>query len=291
MMTLPTTRNLPFTGLCLLILLISLPLGAETIQEHLPSGRYGVAEYHQAEKSKPAILVLHGFLTTHNFNTVRGIVELLAEDGNTVLAPTMTLGINARQGGLSCDAIHTHTLEQDLEEIAFWINWLSAHGHTHIVLIGHSSGSLELLAYLNKNPNPAVTKLIATSLVYADGFNSDALVEEQVAAAQQKHRQGDRSLQTYTLSYCRNNFLAPAYVYLSYTAWTQARVLAALKQSPVAVAIIMGGNDKRFQNSWVEKLKQSGAKVIIIDGASHFFDSHHEFDLHDTILSLVKHES
>ncbi|NNF97676.1 MAG: alpha/beta hydrolase, partial [Halobacteria archaeon] len=158
----------------------------------------------------------------------------------------------------------------------------------HIVLIGHSSGSLELLAYLNKNPAPAVKKLIATSLVYADGFNPTALVEQQIAEAQQKHRQGDRSLQSYTLSYCRGNFIAPAYVYLSYTAWTQERVLAALKQSPVPVSIIMGGKDERFQESWVQELQQTGAEVIIINGASHFFDSHHEFDLHDAILSLLK---
>ena len=287
MTILPTTRSLSLAGLILLSLLFSLPLGADTIREHLPSGRYGVAAYHQGEMDKPAVLVLHGFLTTHNFNTVMSMVELLAEHGNTVLAPTMTLGINARQGGLSCDAIHTHTLEEDLEEITFWINWLSSRGHGHIVLIGHSSGSLELLAYLNKNPDPAVTKLIATSLVYADGFNSSALVEQQISEAQQKHRQGDRSLQSYTLSYCRGNFLAPPYVYLSYTTWTRQRVLAALQQSPVPVAIIMGGKDERFKQSWVQGLRQTGAEVITIDGASHFFDSHHEFDLHDAILSLL----
>ena len=288
MMILPLSRRPLLTGFVLLTLFFCLPLEAETIQEKLPSGHYGVAAYHQAETSNPAILVLHGFLTTHNFNTVMGIVELLAENGHTVLAPTMTLGINARQGGLACDAIHTHTLEDDLDEISFWVNWLSKRGHKQIVLIGHSSGSLELLAYLINNPNPAVTKLIATSLVYADGFNPTALVEQQIAEAQQKHRQGDRSLQAYTYSYCRGNFLAPAYVYLSYTAWTQEHVLTALKQSPVAVSIIMGGKDERFKNSWVQSLQQTGAEVIIINGASHFFDSHHEFDLHDTILALLE---
>jgi len=288
MIILPSFRGLLLKGFFLLILLISLPLGADTVREKLPSGRYGVATYHQAELSKPTILVLHGFLTTHNFNTVMGIVDLLAENGNTVLAPTMTLGINARQGGLPCDAIHTHTLEEDLEEIRFWIEWLNNRGHQHIVLTGHSSGSLELLAYLNKNPHPAVKKLIATSLVYADGFNPAALVEQQIAAAQQKHSLGDRSLQSYTLSYCRGNFLAPAYVYLSYTAWTRERVLTALQQSPVPVTIIMGGKDERFQDSWVQGLRQTGAEVIIIPGASHFFDSHHEFDLHDAILSQLE---
>lgn len=290
MKILPTIHSLPLTLLALLLLLGSSYSAAATIQEKLPSGLYGVAEYRPGNPDKPAVLVLHGFLTTHNFNTVLGITDLLAVNNYPVLAPTLSLNINARQAGLACDAIHTHTMEQDLQEIGFWIDWLHRQGHKQIVLIGHSSGSLELLAYIHQASPAVVKKLIATSLVYADGFNSDALVEEQVAAAQQKHRQGDRSLQTYTLSYCRNNFLAPPYVYLSYTAWTQARVLAALKQTPIPVAIIMGGKDERFKNSWVEKLKQTGAKVITINGASHFFDSHHEFDLHDAILSLIEHE-
>ncbi len=284
----PTTRSRILAGLSLLLLLFSLPLGAETIREKLPSGRHGVAAYYQADMSQPAILVLHGFLTTHNFNTVTSITELLVEKGNTVLAPTMTLGINARQGGLSCDAIHTHTLDEDLNEINFWVNWLKRRGHKQIILIGHSSGSLELVAYLNKNPDPAVKKLIATSLVYADGFNPPTLVEQQITEAKGKHRRDDRSLQNYTLYYCLENFLAPPYVYLSYTAWTRERVLAALKQSPVPVSVIMGGNDKRFQEGWIEGMEQAGAEVIIIQGASHFFDAHHEFDLHDTILSLLQ---
>ncbi len=288
MMKSPITRGFSLAGMSLLMLLYSLPLGADTIREKLPTGRYGVAFYQQGEIHRPAVLVLHGFLTTHNFNTVMGINELLVENGNTVLAPTMTLGINARQGGLSCDAIHTHTLEEDLEEIRFWVNWLTRRGHQQIILIGHSSGSMELLAYLNDNPLATVKKLIATSLVYADGFNPQTLVNQQITEAQHRHRQGDRTLQTYTLSYCRDNFLAPPYVYLSYTAWTQQRVLAALKRSPVPVAIIMGGEDERFQDSWINALQQTGAQIIVIDGASHFFDSHHEFDLHDAILSLLE---
>lgn len=287
MMMLPLFRHFARTGLVLLILLVGLPLEAETIQEKLPSGRYGVAAFHPAEMNKPAILVLHGFLTTHNFNTVMGIVDLLAENEYTVLAPTLTLGINARQGGLSCDAIHTHTMEDDLEEISFWVNWLSHRGHKQIILIGHSSGSLELLAYLANKPHPAVTKLIATSLIYADGFNPTSLVQRQIAEAQERVRHGDRSLQMYTYTYCRNNFLAPAYVYLSYTAWSRQRVLAALKHSPVEVNIIMGSEDERFQENWVHALRQTGATVYLIKGASHFFDSHNEFDLHDTILSLL----
>lgn len=288
MKILPTSHSLPLTLLGLLLLLVSNLCAAETIQEKLPSGLYGIAEYRPGKPDKPAVLVLHGFLTTHNFNTVLGITDVLSSNNYPVLAPTLSLNINARQGGLACDAIHTHTMEQDLQEIGFWVNWLTQRGHKQIVLIGHSSGSLELLAYLNQTRPSTITKFIATSLVYVDGFNDSALVEEQIANARRQQQQGDGSLRSYTLYYCKDNFLAPPDVYLSYTAWTRERVLKALRQSPVPVTIIMGGKDERFQQSWLENLKEVGSKLIVIPGASHFFDAHHEFDLHDVILSVLQ---
>ena len=288
MKILPRPPSLPLAALSLFCLLFSATCVTETIREKLPSGLYGVAEYREGDVSKPAVLVLHGFLTTHNFNTVLGIADLLTYNSYPVLTPTLTLNINARQAGLACDAIHTHTMEQDLEEIGYWINWLIHRGHKQIVLIGHSSGSLELLAYLNQTAAPAIKHLITTSLVYSNGFNPRGLVDEQIASAQRKHQQADRSLQSYTLSYCKGNFLAPPDVYLSYTAWPQDRVLGALQQSPIPVTIIMGGNDERFQTSWIEGLQQAGPELIIIPGASHFFDAHHEFDLHDVILSILE---
>ena len=288
MKILPITHSLPFCLLALLLLLVSNHSAAAALQEKLPSGLYAVADYRPGKPDKPAVLVLHGFLTTHNFNTVLGITDLLALNNYPVLAPTLSLNINARQGGLACDAIHTHTMEQDLEEIGFWINWLTQHGHKQIVLIGHSSGSLELLAYLHQSRPGMITKLIATSLVYADGFNDPALVEQQIANARRQQQQGNGSLRSYTLSYCKENFLAPPDVYLSYTAWTRERVINALRQSPIPVTVIMGGKDERFQQSWIEDLKNVGSELIVIPGASHFFDAHHEFDLHDVILTELQ---
>ncbi len=268
--------------------LIALPSQAAIIKEKLPSGLYGVADYRAGSKNRPAVMILHGFLTTFNFNTVFGAIELLAENGYTVLAPNLSLGINARKQGLPCDAIHTHTMEQDLEETAFWVNWLVKQGAKNVVLIGHSIGSLILLAYASDKPHPAVTMLIATSMSFANNFNSDAEIKKQLRTAHEYKTKGDKSLYPYTLSYCKGNFLAPAEVYLSYSKWTKQRVLAALKRIRFPVHIIMGGADKRFDKQWLDQLSRAGANMIIIPGANHFFDDQHEFDLHDSFLTILE---
>ncbi len=278
-----------FLSLFCLILLGSAPLvsRAEVVRELLPSGLTGEAEYRPGEANRPAVLVLHGFLTTRNFNTVLSLVDALAENGNTVLAPTLTLGINARQAGLACDAIHTHTMNQDLDEIAYWVKWLASRHHGPLVLVGHSYGSLELLAWLATRPNPRVRMLITTSLSYADGFNPPSVVKHQVAEARRAVREGDHRPRRFTLSYCRGNFVSPPQVYLSYLRWNAARVLTALRKAPVPVEVIMGGKDRRFDHRWLTALRRAGARLLVIEGASHFFDAEHEFDLNDAVIERV----
>ena len=48
------------------------------------------AEYFQGDADKPTILILHGFLLTHNFHTVKRLAESLHESGYNILIPTFT---------------------------------------------------------------------------------------------------------------------------------------------------------------------------------------------------------
>ena len=272
----------------LLLFGLSLPGRGETVRERMPSGLTAVADYRPGAAGKPAVLVLHGFLSTHHFATVRNIVETLADNGNPVLAPTLTLGIDARETSLPCDAIHTHTLEQDLAEIDHWIRWLAERHAGPVVLIGHSWGSLELLAWLAERGNPRVRLLIATSLAYAGSFNPPARIRRERRAARDARLKGALQPQRFHLSYCQGNFVAPPAAWLSYLRWDAVRVLAALREAPVPVTVIMGGQDRRFDRSWLQALRLSGASLHVIPGASHFFDAEHEFELGDAILQRVE---
>lgn len=271
--------------LCL-FLLLCLPLAgwSEPVRQRMPSGLMAVADYRPGEPGKPAVLVLHGFLSTHRFATVQNIVETLADNGNPILAPTLTLGIDGRQTSLACDAIHTQTLAQDLAEIGHWIRWLAARHRGPIVLIGHSWGSLELLAWLADHGHPRVRLLIATSLSYAGSFNPPAQLRRQRREAREALRRGHTRPRRFHLGYCQGNYVAPPSTWLSYLRWDAVRVLAALREAPVPVQIIMGGADRRFDAHWKRVLRLNGARLDIIPGASHFFDAEHEFELGDAIL-------
>ena len=103
--------------------------------------------YH-VEKARTPILILHGFLQTHHFPTVRQLADSLAGLGYPVLTPSLSLGLHRRNTSLACEAIHAHSMQKDAEEVGHWVDWLQRRYQRKPVLIGHSAGSVTLLAYL-----------------------------------------------------------------------------------------------------------------------------------------------
>jgi pimeloyl-ACP methyl ester carboxylesterase len=271
---------------CLLISLFPVAAPAAIVQQEMRPGIPANAEYLIGERSKPAVLLLHGFLQTREFTTVATLSRALQDAGYTVLAPTLSLNIPNRSQSLACEAVHKHTLEDDVTEIGRWVDWLKAHGHRSIVLIGHSFGSLQLLMYLSVHPDPAVKGYVGASLIEAQigSTTRPALISE----LETRVDSNQRALVTRTLSFCRKYTSTPAGL-LSYARIDQPRLLAALKQAPVSVLLIMGDADSMIGQGWLKALQHIQAPMVVVHGASHFMDGEHEFDLQDTVLAYLAH--
>lgn len=247
------------------------------------------AHYASGEANKPAILILHGFLTTNKFHTIVSMANALHNEGYSVLSPTLTLNIDNRKNSVKCNTVHTHTLENDIKEIHHWVNWLEKKGHKKIILVGHSNGSLELLEYLKQYSNPHIQKAIFTSIFYMAGEEL-GLKTSEIEFAKSLINQPNMQLHKFSFLFCKNNYLATPKSYLSYLKLTRAYVLDALKTLKIPHYSIMGGADKRYLavgKKWIDDLKKTGTNLVTIDGANHFFSNEHEFDLQDKIISIV----
>ena len=270
--------------LCLLMMLFPAAAHAAIVQQEMRPGISANAEYLIGERSKPAVLLLHGFLQTREFTTVTTLARGLQDAGYTVLSPTLSLNIPNRTQSLACEAVHKHGMEDDVAEIAHWVDWLKSHGHRSIVLIGHSFGSLQLLAYLSAHPDPAVKAYIGASLVEAQvGTASRPAL---IAQLEDRVRNKRFALVTQTLSFCRKYTSTPDDL-LSYVRWDQPRVLTALKQAPVRVQLIMGDADSMLGQGWLKVLRHVQIPLVVVHGGSHFMDGEHEFDLLDHALKFL----
>jgi pimeloyl-ACP methyl ester carboxylesterase len=270
---------------CLLISIFPAAANASIVLQEMRPGIPASAEYLIGERSKPAVLLLHGFLQTRDFPTVTALARGLQDSGYTVLSPTLSLNIPNRERSLACEAVHKHSMDDDVAEIGRWVAWLKSHGHRSIVLIGHSFGSLQLLAYLSAHPDPAVKGYIGASLIEAQ----IGAVPRPALVAQLEGRvgSGQRTLVTQTLSFCRKYTSTPEGL-LSYVRWDQPRVLSALKQAPVSVRLIMGDADSMLGQGWLRVLQHIQIPMVVVHGGSHFMDGEHEFDLLDNVIKFLE---
>ena len=270
---------------CLLISVFPAAAHAVIAYQEMRPGISASAEYLIGERSKPAVLLLHGFLQTREFPTVVALARGLQDAGYTVLAPTLSLNIPNRTQSLTCEAAHKHSLDDDVVEIGHWVNWLKSRDHRTIVLVGHSFGSMQLLAYLSIQPDAAVKGFIGASLIEAQ--IGTAARPALIAQLENRVQTKQRALVTQTLSYCKNYTSTPEGL-LSYVRWDQARLLAELKKSPVGLKLILGDADDMQGRGWLKALEHVQTPIVIVKGANHFMDGEHEFDLLDHTLKYLE---
>ena len=271
----------------LLILLTANPVVAETVRIQVGDRLEATAELLQGNPDLQPLLILHGFLQTADFFTVRRLGEALNDAGYTVLLPTLTLGINLRRQSLACEAIHSHSMTQDVAEISRWVDWLHHRTGKPVTLIGHSAGSLMLLAYLEGRADPPVSQTLMISLVpFLQGPIAKERETDRTRALQQQSIDPD-AITSYPLAFC-DSYVTTAGDYLSYLDWDGKKSLDSLNKLTHKPIVILGGRDQRLGSDWMPRLKQAGVEVIEIPGANHFFNNEYEFDLVDTISDLLQ---
>ncbi|MCU7801346.1 MAG: DUF1749 domain-containing protein [gamma proteobacterium symbiont of Lucinoma myriamae] len=272
----------------LILLCFSTSLFAKELSIPLNNALHGLAEYTEGDKDKPAVLIMHGILQTRNFSTTQKIGDFLEESGYTTLRPTISLGVDSRKESLACEAIHTHTMESDIEEIAQWVQWLKKRNHQSIILLGHSAGASLLVAYLDKYKNSQITpeKVILISLAYFGNRPSSNATSSEIDKARKAVAAGQLGPASFGFIYC-NKYVSLPEAYLSYIEWSQKRITEALINIRSPVSLLFGAGDKRIDQAWPAKLSKMGMDVHITDEANHFFHGSHEFDLLDFIENAV----
>lgn len=281
---------MPVTSLLVWLLVVVVPTttqaGSARMELAISPDLVAEADYWPGAADMPAILILHGFLQTREFPTVRRLAESLADEGFSVLTPSLTLGLNHRRQSLACEAIHTHTLTQDVAELSAWIDWLASRAGKAPVVIGHSTGGVQLAAMLDSAAAEGIAQAILVSITAfgkVEGAEPVSTLRMRAASAPQK---GIAELDTYALGFCKD-YVSTAAAFLSYLDWDHDRLRLALSGSRVPVTIIFGEKDDRVEREWLESVRGDNVTVRGVPGADHFFDLAHEFELLDQVISVM----
>jgi pimeloyl-ACP methyl ester carboxylesterase len=276
----------------LTLLLLLFPMQSHTAEVSLkmPGGRVALADYRPVaagvEGERGVLLLLHGFLQTHHFGLIQSVADELNSSGWSVLAPTLTLGIDHRRQSLPCDALQLHSLDSGEVEIGEWLDWLKSNGHRQIVLAGHSSGAMRLLHFADRNRDAGFSGLILMSMIHLSNWENPGQGQNERARARHLLSMGRSELAPYSVSYCVGNYMAPPAPFLSYVGFDERRVLAALQGLQNKVSLIYGLADRRLPAGWIERMG-AAAPLYRIAEADHFFSGMQEFDLHAVLLKSL----
>lgn len=271
------------------LLFFSFAVFAETIEIKLPSGIVAYAEFKPGATKEIAVLSLHGFLQTHHSQPMSALANNLAAEGYTILSPTISLGINRRKQSLACEAAHMHTMDNEVEEVAFWINWLSNKGYKKIIPVGFSStGNIALLLYNTQGSHPSISKMILASINPVYSSKTEYLKHH--TAAKLKPEMQSKKIARYSVGYCKNNFSATLNTYLSYSTFIDDKILDLIGKVNIPLEIILGSADNILPDSWPARIiaKNPQARITIVNKANHFFDGITELDLADNVEAILK---
>lgn len=263
---------------------------ARVVEIKLADGLVITADYQAADHSKPTIILLHPFLQTRLFPTIRTLANHLASNGFGVLTPTLSLGISYRRQNLACEAAHTQPFNQHTHEIKAWIKWLQQHNVRNIIGAGHGMGAIAMLATASSHGKPSpFSSLILVTLPYISPQGGVRINASQLQKARAEKEKGLADfLGNYILAFC-NRFIAPRDVYLSLSKWNQEEVLSHLAKLEIPAYVIIGSDDTVLNaQSWPDKIVTTGAKLIYIDGAGHFFTGEQALSLYQAIVSILE---
>ena len=273
------------TVLLVWLLVTALPAavlaGSARMELALAPDRVAEADYWPGAADMPAILIRHGFLQTREFPAVRRLAQALADEGFSVLTPTLSLGLNRRRQSLACEAVHTHTLQQDVDELITWTRWLAGRAGKPPVVIGQGLGGIQVAAMLDARAIPVDRALLVDTNAF-QGASASGIGHRAVPVL----ADDADGIAMYQLGYC-SRYASTEVASRSYLTWDRGRLQHVLSTLEIPVTVISASTDTGAAANWKVALETGGVEVRTIPGASHFLDLAHASELLDEVVMVI----
>ena len=242
------------------------------------------------------VLLVHGTLAHHGMELISTLQTLLAERQIASLAITLSLGVDDRHGMYPCDAPQRHKLDDALDEIDAWLQWVQPRGVREVVLLGHSLGGNQVARFAAERDRPQLRALVLlapstwnerdAALHYRARFNSDI----ESVRARARTAGADGWLTDVPFLFC-NSAKVTGVSFLSYYGNDTRRDTASLLPLVKVPTLIIAGSADTTVPDVVERTKPyvgAGKRLVVIDGADHFFRDLYAEDVADAIAALLK---
>lgn len=243
------------------------------------------------------VLILHGTLGHNGMEIISGLQERLKGQGFNTLAINLSLGVDDRHGAYDCAVPHRHKHIDALAELAAWTRWLEAKGVKRIDLVGHSRGGNQI-AWFAAEQAPKTLGRVA--LIAPQTWSA----EYQAANYQKRYGKTlpdflarvrladpDALLGAVDFIYCPSTRVTAA-SFIDYYRDEPRMDTPALLPKIAAPVMVAAASEDSVVPGLLEKVRpQADAgklKLLVLDGADHFFRDLYADDLADAIGGFLK---
>lgn len=280
------SRWLKFVFASVLSFLAAGHAGAEEIQlEHAGlTLNANLSPAQDAWQDGTVLLITHGTLAHNGMEIVTTLQGLLAEQGITSLAPTLSLDLDDRHGMYDCAVPHTHKHTDALDEIGVWLDWLKTQGAKNVVLVGHSRGGDQTAWFAAERLDPVIKGVLLVAPMtwsetyaqadYRKRFNTDLGPVLKRAENLVNAGKGSAWMEKTGFIYCPDAKVQ-AQAFVSYHApEPRLDTPTLLSRIKVPVLIFAGTEDEVVPDIAEKATPQTDGervRLVVIDGADHFF--------------------
>ncbi|MFO7955365.1 alpha/beta hydrolase [Thioalkalivibrio sp.] len=253
-----------------------------------------------ATPSDGVVLMLHGTLAHGRMELMAAMQDLFAEHGLNSLSINLSYGIDAREGMFECDAPVRHGVDDHLEEVRLWHEWLQDEGYGAVTLFGHSRGGNQVARYLTEHDPDGIRALVLLAASTFDEDEAAAEYEEQSgeplqvvldrARELQRMDQDETLMEDVRFLYCEELDVTPRAFLGYYDPTPQNDTPSVIRGMQIPTLVIVGSEDDVVPDlpQKVEAVKDSGdITLMTVDGAGHFFRDFFADDVADFTADFI----
>ena len=156
-------RNLTLAVVAMLFGIV--PARAETVSlDH--DGLVLLADLEGDLAADRFVVLVHGTLAHKDMELIEALQLSLTDQDVGSLAISLSFAESAREGMFDCTHPHRHRMDDALEEIDVWLDWVADQRSAPVVLLGHSRGGAQVAWYAGERGHDSLEGVVLMAPAY-----------------------------------------------------------------------------------------------------------------------------
>lgn len=242
------------------------------------------------------LILTHGTLAHNKMELIETLQGLMVDYGISVLAPNLSLGIDKRESAMyDCTIPARHTMQEAIDELSAWQDWLDAEGAGPRWLMGHSRGGNQTAQYTLSDPERVTAQILLAPATWSyehtvSGYSSRYGQDIEALLAANEAAGDDQMIEGVSIVYCEGSGATAGSLRSYYANNPNYDTPTVLAQTDTPTLVIAGSLDEVVEDlpEKMAAVTKDNVELVVIEDASHFFRDLFADEVADYALEFIE---